>query len=357
MYTNKKVLDRKVKQLIFLCILSVSIFSMVGCSSLDTAQRRKKATTIGENITLYAACDSGADTVTAKFMKDFAKRVEGKSNGKIKVETYSDSQVGGDSEIFESCQEGNISFVFQATSPQVSFVPQAAILDVPMAFDNIEIARKVLDGEIFEKLKGYYRDKDIELLGIADQGFRETTSNKKLEKINDFKGLKIRTMENPYHIKFWKSLGANPTPMSYSEVYIGLQQGTIDAQENPLEAIIVPRFYEQQDYLINTNHFIHPVTCIASLKVMDSLTEEERKIIYEAAEESKVWARNTTDKQLDNRLNVIKESGTEIINLDKKTVDDMKNASQVVWKDIERDIGSNFINLLNKEINRYKIEN
>lgn len=357
MYINNKVFARSIKKLIFLGILSASIFFMVGCSSLDTEQRREKSARTGENVTLYAACDSGADTVTAKFMKDFSKRVEKKSNGKINMETYSDSQVGGDSEIFEACQEGNISFVFQATSPQVSFIPQAAVLDVPMAFDNIEIARKVLDGEIFEKLKGYYRDKNIELLGIADQGFRETTSNKKIEKINDFKGLKIRTMENPYHIKFWKALGANPTPMSYSEVYIGLQQGTIDAQENPLEAIIVPKFYEQQDYLINTNHFIHPVTCIASLKVMDSLTEKERKIIYEAVEESKVWARNTTDKQLDDRIEVIKESGTEIINLDKKTINDMKNASQVVWKDIEKDIGSNLINLLNKEINRYKIEN
>ncbi len=204
---------------------------MVGCSSLDTAERREKSARTGENITLYAACDSGADTVTAKFMRDFAKRVEEKSGGKIKVETYSDSQVGGDSEIFEACQGGNISFVFQATSPQVSFIPEAAVLDAPMAFDNIEIARKVLDGELFEKLKKYYSEKGVELLGIADQGFRETTSNKRIEKLSDFKGLKIRTMENPYHIKFWKALGANPTPMSYSEVYIGLQQGTIDAQE------------------------------------------------------------------------------------------------------------------------------
>ena len=268
---------KKFKKLISLGVLSVLAFSMVGCSSLDTAERREKsARRSGENIILYAACDSGADTVTAKFMRDFAKRVEEKSNGKIKVETYSDSQVGGDSEIFEACQGGNISFVFQATSPQVSFIPEAAVLDAPMAFDNIEIARKVLDGELFEKLKKYYSEKGVELLGIADQGFRETTSNKRIEKLSDFKGLKIRTMENPYHIKFWKALGANPTPMSYSEVYIGIQQGTIDAQENPLEAIIVPRFYEQQDYLVNTNHFIHPVTCIASSKVMASLTEEEK---------------------------------------------------------------------------------
>lgn len=350
---KKKLFAKMVKKVVFLGVLFVSILSMVGCSSLDTAQRREKSARTGENVTLYAACDSGADTVTAKFMRDFAKRVEEKSGGKINVETYSDSQVGGDSEIFEACQGGNISFVFQATSPQVSFIPEAAVLDAPMAFDNIEIARKVLDGELFEKLKGYYSEKNVELLGIADQGFRETTSNKKIEKLSDFKGLKIRTMENPYHIKFWKALGANPTPMSYSEVYIGLQQGTIDAQENPLEAIIVPRFYEQQDYLINTNHFIHPVTCIASSKVMDSLTEEERKIVYEAAEESKVWARNTTDNQLDDRLEVIKESGTEIINLDKKTVDDMKKASEFVWTDIENNLGSDLIDTLRAEIEKY----
>lgn len=344
---------KKFKKLISLGVLSVLAFSMVGCSSWDTAERREKSARTGENITLYAACDSGADTVTAKFMRDFAKRVEEKSGGKIKVETYSDSQVGGDSEIFEACQGGNISFVFQATSPQVSFIPEAAVLDAPMAFDNIEIARKVLDGELFEKLKKYYSEKGVELIGIADQGFRETTSNKRIEKLSDFKGLKIRTMENPYHIKFWKALGANPTPMSYSEVYIGLQQGTIDAQENPLEAIIVPRFYEQQDYLVNTNHFIHPVTCIASSKVMDSLAEEEKKIVYEVAEESKIWARNTTNNQLDDRLEVIKESGTEIINLDKKTVDDMKKASEFVWTDIENNLGSDLIDTLRAEIEKY----
>lgn len=351
---DTNVFAKMVKKLIVLGILFVSIFSMVGCSSLNTAQRREKSARTGEDVTLYAACDSGADTVTAKFMRDFAKRVEEKSGGKIKVETYSDSQVGGDSEIFEACQGGNIGFVFQATSPQVSFIPEAAILDAPMAFDNIDIAREVLDGKLFDELKKCYKKKDVELLGIADQGFRETTSNKKIEKIGDFKGLKIRTMENPYHIKFWKSIGANPTPMSYSEVYIGLQQGTIDAQENPLEAIIVPRFYEQQDYLINTNHFIHPVTCIASSKVMNSLTESEIKIIYESAKESKKWARKTTDEQLDDRLNVVKESGTKIINLDDKTIADMKNASESVWDDIENDIGSNFIDILKSEIEKAK---
>ena len=74
----------------------------------------------------------------------------------------------------------------------------------------------------------------------------------------DFKGQKIRTMENSYHMDFWKKLKASPTPMSFSEVYIGLQQGTIDAQENPYEVIVSNKLYEQQDYVVETNHLRSP---------------------------------------------------------------------------------------------------
>lgn len=104
---------KKFKKLISLGVLSVLAFSMVGCSSLDSAERREKSARTGENVTLYAACDSGADTVTAKFMRDFAKRVEEKSNGKIKVETYSDSQVGGDSEILRLAKVEILALFFR----------------------------------------------------------------------------------------------------------------------------------------------------------------------------------------------------------------------------------------------------
>ena len=85
-----------------------------------------------------------------------------------------------------------------------------------------------------------------------------------LTSLSDFKGQKIRTMENPYHMAFWKSLKANPTPMTFSEVYIGLQQGTIDAQENPYEVIVSSRLYEQQDYVVETNHLPHLISLIVS---------------------------------------------------------------------------------------------
>lgn len=339
------------KKIFTLIILFVIFLS--GCS-LDTKTRREHSAKQGDDITLYAACDSGSDTVTALFMRDFAKRIEEKTNGKIKVQTYSDSQVGSDTELLEACRSGNISFVFQTTAPQATIIKQTAIFDIPMAFKNKEIARKVLDGKILAMLKPYYLEKDVELLGFADQGFRQMTSNKKVEKFEDFKGIKIRTMENKNHIKFWNSLNANPTPMAYAEVYIGLQQGTIDAQENPLEAIIAPKFYEQQKYLILTNHILHSVSCIASKDVMDSLNEKYKKIIYDSIEESKLWARKKTDERLEDRIKIIKDNGTQIIDIDDNTYLLMKENSKQVWDSVEKEIGSNLINTLKSEIEKYE---
>lgn len=349
------MLNNKFKKIFSLGLVSIFLFSTLSaCSQLETKNRRLNSVKDGSSITLYAAVDSGADTVTALFMRDFAKRVEEKSNGKIKVETYSDSQVGNDGELLEAVKNGNISFVFQTTAPQVTLIPQAAILDAPMAFKNKEIARKVLDGKLLEHLKPYYSEKNIELLAFADQGFREMTSNKKINSFADFNNIKIRTMENSNHILFWKNLGANPTPMAYSEVYIGLQQGIITAQENPLEAIIVPRFYEQQDYMILTNHIIHSIAAIASKDVMDSLNQEQKTIIYEAINESKIWARNKTDERLSMRTKTIKDSGTEIIEISDETYKRMQEAAKPVWDKIENSIGSDLVNILKEEIEKHE---
>lgn len=107
-----------------------------------------------------------------------------------------------------------------------------------MAYTNIEDLRSTLDDEEFMNLiNQVYLEHSVRLLAMSDQNFRVMTTNKKIESLDDFKGQKIRTMENKYHLAFWQSIGANPTPMAFSEVYIGLQQGTIDAQENHMKSL------------------------------------------------------------------------------------------------------------------------
>ena len=260
---------------------------------------------------------SPEDTVTQIYAVRFAEEVSRLSDGKMRIQVYPNSIVGGDRELLESCKDGDIPFVVQNTAPQVTFLPDIAVFDMPCLFDSIEDVRTHIDNpEFMEQINQVYKNGGYELLGYADQGFRVMTSNKDVFTANDFKGQKIRTMENPYHLRFWKALGANPTPMTFSEVYIGLQQGTIDAQENPYEVIVSNRLYEQQDYVIETNHLPHLISLIVSSEFMDSLPEDQQAIIRQAAEIAKEEARQQSDERIASRIATIEESGTQVIRLD-----------------------------------------
>jgi TRAP-type C4-dicarboxylate transport system substrate-binding protein len=169
------------------------------------------------------------------------------------------------------------------------------------------------------------------------------SSNKEVYTVEDFKGQKIRTMENPYHLRFWKALGANPTPMTFSEVYIGLQQGTIDAQENPYEVIVSNRLFEQQDFVIQTNHLPHLISLIVSSEFMDGLSADQQAIIRKAAETAKVEARAQSDARIDSRIATIEESGTRIITLDDENMSVIRQKCIPVYEAIEEVVSADLI--------------
>lgn len=342
------------KKILYITVLMIFVSLLfTGCLSTESRRGEAKEKDVYE---LSIAIDSQEDTVTGIFMNKFADLLEEKSNGRMKINRFPNSQLGGDGEITEAVQNGNIAFVVQTTAPQVSFVPEAAIFDAPMAFKNLDVARKVLDGKLTDKLKDYYAKKKLILLGFADQDFRVMSSNKKVEKMSDLKGIKIRTMENPNHIAFWKLVGANPTPMAWSEVYIGLQQGSIDAQENPIETIVASKVYEQQDDVILTNHILHTLCLIGSPSIINELPEELQKVIYEAADEAKVYARKMTDERNEGRVKIIKDSGTKIIPFNEELFNDMRTASEPVWKSLEKQIGKDLVDTLRSEIDKAEKE-
>ena len=205
-------------------------------------------------------------------------------------------------------------------------------------------ARAAVDNEEFyQKMEKVYQKGGYKLLGYADQGFRVMSTNKNVKSINDFKGQKIRTMENSYHLKFWKTLGANPTPMTFSEVYIGLQQGTIDAQENPYEVIVSSKLYEQQDYVVETNHLPHLISLIVSDEFFEGLTGEQQEIIREAAETAKEYAREQSDERIASRIQTIEESGTQIISLSDEMYEQIRELCKPVYESIEKNVSEDLV--------------
>ena len=306
-------------------------------SGTETAEVQRYAWPLGSS--------SPEDTVTQIYAEKFAEEVERLSGGSMKISVYPNSVLGGDRELLESCKDGDIPFVVQNTAPQVTFMKDTAVFDMPALFETIDEVREHVDNpEFMELMQQVYRDGGYELLGYADQGFRVMTTNKKVENLSDFKGQKIRTMENSYHMAYWKNLGASPTPMTFSEVYIGLQQGTIDAQENPYEVIVSNKLYEQQDYVVETNHLPHLISMIVSDEFFQDLPEDKQAILVEAAEIAKEEARQASDDRIADKIKVIEDSGTQIVTLSDELRAEIREAVQPVYDEIEKNVDKKLYN-------------
>lgn len=291
------------------------------------------------------ANDSTDDTITGLMTQKLKEVLEAKSKGAFKVATFPNSQLGSDREITQSCQNGELAFVVQNTAPQVNFVPKAAVFDLPNLFPNKKVARAALD-KFQRDIEPEYAKAGIVMLGFGDQGFRVLSSNKAINKIEDFKGLKLRTMENKYHVQYWQSLGANPTPLPFSELYLALQQGTVTGQENPYEVIVATKLYEVQKYVIDTNHLFHTITIIMSKNIYDQLTPEEQKLVRDAAREVITWGREQADKRHADRVAILKKNNVQIIKLDEKLLGEMQAKSKPVYDNISKAVGADLVKKL-----------
>lgn len=310
--------------LIFLAVAFLLSLCLTGCTNQDAKPVWVLATASPE------------DTVTQLFAERFAQEVERLSDGEFLIKVYPNSTLGGDRELLESCYDGDIPFIVQNTAPQVTFMSDLAIFDLPCVFDSLEDCRSKLDDPDFYQLVcDVYTQGGYHLLGMADQGFRVMSTNRAVYSLADFKGQKIRTMENPYHLDFWTSLGATPTPMSFSEVYIGLQQHTIDAQENPYEVIVSNRLYEQQDYIVETNHLPHLISLIVNDDFFQGCSPQEQEILSQAAQIATQYAREQSDERISQRISVIEESGTQVIPLSQQLHSEIRQACQGVYNSIK----------------------
>ena len=264
----------------------------------------------------------------------------------MEIQVYPQSTLGGDRELMESCKDGDIPFVVQSPAPQVSFMPELCVFDTPCVFDDIEEARAAIDDpEFFSVIQGIYEDAGYQILGMADQCFRVMTSSEPFTGMESFQGQKIRTMENTYHIQFWNAVGASPTPMTFSEVYIGLQQGTIDAQENAYELIVSAKLYEQQEVLVQTNAVPDYITLIVSDDFFRDLDKEQQQIVREAAAIAQEKARESADERREQREEELAAEGMEIVEIDQQTWEEMQEACQPVYENIRKQAGDELVDL------------
>ena len=323
-------MKNRIKRLSFIAVLLCACMLGTACGNKDGGQTYAWP---------LATCSSG-ETVTNTFAQRFADYVYEMSDGEMRIQVYTDSTLGTDTELMETCKDGDIPFVVQSPSPQVSYMPELCVFDTPCCYTDIETVRENLgDDELMQNFRDIYQDAGYQLLGITDQGFRVMTMNGNYSGIDSIKGQKIRVMENKYHIQYWKGVGANPTPMKFYEVYIGLQQGTIDAQENAYALIVTAKLYEQQQNLIETNAVPDLVTLIVSDVFMNKLSDEQQEIIRQAASKAQQDSYEISDQKKEEARTFLEKEGMKIITPSEEEFEEMKKLSQPVWDSVREQCG------------------
>ncbi|MEJ2662190.1 MAG: TRAP transporter substrate-binding protein DctP [Desulfobacteraceae bacterium] len=269
--------------------------------------------------------------------RKFADHMKTWSDGKIDIEVYPYGTLGATGDINELAQMGVVQFVFSDHAWISSFVPQAQALALNYIFPTEKVP-EVLDhmarkGEFLPLLEKAFRKNDLVPLSIMFEGWQWVTSKKPIKSLDDMKGLKLRLMSSKLLVEDYKAYGAAPTPMSYGEVYSGLQMGLIDAQANPLFAIYSMKFFEVQDYLtqLKSEPFIGIPT--ANQAFFDGLTkeaqEEMRKFWIDAIVPAGNWIteRNKSDME---KMKAAKPSLT-FHTLDDATIAKFKAKAETVY--------------------------
>lgn len=259
------------------------------------------------------------DCTNARFANNFKELVEKKSGGKLKVDVFGQNILGTDIDCLSTMKVGKVDFMVTVPAMVVNVIPALAVYDIPFTFKDVKSARKALaDPQWLAVIGREYEKAGYHLLSTTDSNFRIISTNKEIKSIGDFKGMKLRTMENKNHIAFFEALGVKATPLNASEVYLALQQGMLQGQENPYSQVYDKKLYEVQKYVTNSNHIFHNIIFFTGQATWKSLQPEAQKIIAEAANETAKMICEYSDKSEEGfRDKLVKERGMKFIDFDK----------------------------------------
>ena len=288
-----------------------------------------------DNITVNIG--HGGSEATAQQVGCLALKEYLEANGPFTVNVYPNNSMGNDDELCQMVQEGNLEMCL-ANSIIINYVPDAAVYDTFYNFMNIdEVKAKFMQDENFlTVMREKYAAADFYLGGYSVHGFRVTTANKPIYSPDDLKGLTFRVMQNDLHIEAWQDMGATPTPFSFSELYTALQQGTLDAQENPIELIYSQKFYEQQSDISLTNHLQQCQQWLANLAWVEGMSEEN-KAVLDAGIQAACEA--ATNYALDNEAAWSEEIKGYGCNINELTPEQMKVFQDAVapeWESVQK---------------------
>ncbi|MDR6872052.1 tripartite ATP-independent transporter DctP family solute receptor [Bosea sp. BE125] len=247
-----------------------------------------------------------------------ADEIKKRTNGRYEVTVYPASQLGKETDINQGLTLGTVDMIISGSSFAARAYPPIGVTYYPFTFRGPDHLLAYVKSDVFaEMAKGYQEKSGHQILAVSYYGTRHTTSNRPIKSCADMKGLKIRVPDVPAYLAMPRACGANTTPIAFAEVYLALQNGTVEAQENPLNTIEAKKFYEVQKNIILTGHIVDHLNTVASKQLWDKLSPEDRKIFSEVAQEA---AARTTKKIQADEIKLVqffKDKGIAVTEIDK----------------------------------------
>lgn len=264
---------------------------------------------------LYAGHSLAADHPFELAMQELSKRVEERTDGRVVIESFPLSQLGAERELIEGLMLGSVDMMVSTSGPLINFVSDFGVLDLPFLFNNREAAVNILDGEIGEDLFDQLHENGIVGLSWGENGFRHITNSvKPIETPDDLEGLSLRVQENKVFISAFNELGANASPMAWTEALTALQSGVVDGQENPILVIDSYKLYDSgQTYMTLSGHSYSSAVFMMSDHAYNRLPEDLRQIVFEEGQKIGAYERQLVIDMEEKALARLEEQGMEIV--------------------------------------------
>jgi tripartite ATP-independent periplasmic transporter solute receptor, DctP family len=259
-----------------------------------------------------------------------AGEIEKRTAGKYHIDVFPASTLGKESDLNQGMTLGTVDMIISGLSFAARTMPRIGVGYYPYTFRDGEHLIKFSKSPLFKEMVDEYRNKTgIQITAMTYYGARHTTSNKPFTDCAGMKGLKMRVPDVPAYLALPKSCGANPTPIAFAEVYLALQNGTVDAQENPLTTIEAKKFYEVQKYVILTGHIIDSLATQVAPHVWSKLSDPEKKIFTDVTLEAAASATADIQKREGELADEFRKKGLTVTAVDKKSFQDaiLKNVT------------------------------
>ncbi len=296
----------------------------------------------GPEVTLIFTTTADPGTTMGASCEYFSKLANERSNGKIKMDIYYSGQLGGNVEATASLKAGDIDlgmFPLDGT-----FANELAVLDLPFTYTLDQSTLEVLQSsELRDMMDDGLAKSGLKLMSIAPTEVRLTGGQTPIYKLEDFKAWKVRTLENPTHVKLWECLGAAPTPLPVGECYVALQQGVINAYDNCSDAHVRTKIYEQEKYIMASGHNMYNVSILMNLNKFNSLPEAYQEVLMSCEKEVADYERKLATENNAQNDKIMADYGVQFLEISDELRNDMLNAVQPVIQDIRAQAGDEIV--------------